>query len=165
MHCFILSDNFMIFTEVPNDVTEKIIRHCCLKEQRNLCISCKYFHDLLYLKLQMYKNETNHILNYIRLLHNKSLAREYAHELNVVVQHIVFRESTSRIKITLHRLIKLNYSYKIDNDGLMHEKIQVNYYFSNISELIAFVYIRILSCNMYSNVLLFSQKYHYYKVY
>ena len=149
----------MSLYDVPHDVLEKITRYCCLSEQRNLSILCKVFHESLRLKLELYKNEVNHILNYIRMLHNRSLT-----EQNLVVMHIVFREQSSRIKITLNSLIKLNFSYRLDN-SFLSEKIQTNYYFSNISELIEFVYLRLLACNTYSNVLLFSQKYHYYKVY
>ena len=150
----------MSLCDVPHDVLEKIVPQCCLRDQRNLSASCKFFYNLLHLKLQLYKTELIHVSNYIRVIHNQSIS----HERNIV-QHILFREKSSKIKITLNRFLKLNYSYKIDYDGLLSEKIQTNYYFSNISELIAFVYIRALSCNIYSNVLLFSHKYHYYKFY
>jgi hypothetical protein len=153
----------MTIYSLPIDALNNITIHLCLKDQRNLAVSSKFFHRLLGLNLQLYRNEVLHILNYIRYMHNINI--DYSNENNIIVKYCTFREKNSRIKINFNKLIKLNYSYKLQNDSFICEKIQCNYFFRDIRELIAFVYVRILNCNMYSNVLLFSQKYSYYKIY
>lgn len=153
----------MSIEKVPHDLLNTIIQHVCLKDQRNLAISCKLFRDILSLKLHLYRQELMHILNYVRYMYNNIVEEHTTH--TIVVKHLVFRDKVSRIKICFNKLIKLNYSYKIEGESFLCEKVQCSYYFTDIRELIAFIYIRILNCNMYSNVFLFSQKYSYYKIY
>ena len=153
----------MSIEKVPLELLSTIIQHVCLKDQRNLAISCKLFRDILSLKLQLYKQELMHIINYVRYTYNHIVEEHTIH--TVTVKYIVFRNKQNRIKISFNKLIKLNYSYKIEGELFLCEKVQCSYYFTDVRELIAFIYIRILNCNMYSNVFLFSQKYSYYKIY
>ena len=151
----------MSFLDLPDDIFEKIARHCCLNDQRNLNLTCKMFSNILRIKLQMYHNEIIHVLDYLHLLYT----RTELWLLQMAVRHIIFREKSCCIKITYSTPIKLKYVYRTDTDTLISEKIQASFYFMKYEDFKRFILMRITTCNMYLNVLCFSQKYNYVKIY
>lgn len=154
----------MSIYELNDDLLDCIIKHNCLKDQRNLATTCTFLNAHLKNKLLLYKNEVDNILHYIRVVYNNS--RTTGHADNILAKHIVFREKQVCVKITFDTLLKLKFIYKTESiDTFISEKLQANYYFTKFTELIVFIYTRILNCNMYSNTMLFSQKYNYYKIY
>lgn len=151
----------MLFHELPFDVLNKIIFHTNIHTQKELMCVSKTFYEFLEYKIKIYENELQNIVLYIK---NVFLYQHFS-QFSFIAKYIKFRCPNNRIKITFSKILKLNLSCKIENENNIIEKIQINHYFLKIDDLISFIINQVQNCNMYSNTLLFSQKYHYYKIY
>lgn len=147
-----------MFHELPDELNRNILCFLTFSDQINISRTCRYFHNLLSLKLILYSNELQSVIHYIDTLRNRNI-------LESCIQHVVFRSGKFKLKFTFEDVYKLKFSYISYGVSFVSESIHSTFYFNDFDSLKAFIKKRVLNCNMYLNTFLFSQKYNFIKVY
>jgi hypothetical protein len=149
-----------MFVILPDEINRNIMCRLPLIDQINCSLSSKYLYSLNRLKNGLYKQEYFRLVEYIQ-----KMGRRFNPRHLETAMCIVFKQGNFKIKITIHEYYKLKFMYKMENDNGVTETISNSFYFERIIELKMFLKSRILRCNMYSNTMLFTPRYHFTKVY